>query len=65
MWVRFIGGGTQEDGKDTLSKEVECVVFIPYTPRSKLKNVLQSQDDILCQTLKVLGVRFIERGETR
>ena len=56
------GGGMQEDKRDTLVKEVECVVFVPYTPRSKLKNALQSQDDILCQTLKVPGVWFIERG---
>ena len=31
-------------------KEIEGVVFIPYTPGSKLKEVLQSQDEVAPHT---------------
>ena len=46
-------------------KEVESVVFIPHTPRSVLKNLLQKQDDTFCSSLKIPGVHFVERGGDR
>ena len=42
-------------------KEVEGVVFVPYPPDSKLRNALQSQDEMLAAALQAPSLRFVER----
>ena len=41
---------------------VETVAFIPYTPDSALKSLLQKADDELTATLRKPRIRFVERG---
>ena len=41
---------------------VETVAFIPYTPDSALKLLLQKADDELSATLRKPRIRFVERG---
>ena len=43
---------------------VETVVFVPYTPDSGLKKLLQKADDDLSATLNRPRIRFVERGGT-
>ena len=43
-------------------KEVETIDFIPTTPESKLRMVLQNIDEDLCRTTNSPTTRFIERG---
>ena len=44
------------------SKEVEAVVFLPATPDSKLRKLIQERDEILCKAAGSPTVRFVERG---
>ena len=44
--------------------EIECVVFVPATPGSKLRDILQRCDDQLSETLDAPAVRFVEKGGT-
>ena len=41
---------------------IETVAFIPYTPDSALKMLLQKADDDLSATLNRPKIRFVERG---
>ena len=41
---------------------IETVTFIPYTPDSALKLLLQKADDNLSVTLNRPKIRFVERG---
>ena len=48
-----------------MSKVVESVVFVPFTPNSTLKNQLQTIDEMLAAQLGAPSVRFVERsGDT-
>ena len=51
-----------ELGPDTQVKQIETVVFIPATPASGLKNILQKQDDTICLATNCPQVRFVERA---
>ena len=46
--------------EDTKVKEVETVVFVPATPDSALKTILQNQDNNICIAMNSPQVRFIE-----
>ena len=43
-------------------KVVETVVFVPTTPNSNLRKLLQKADDQLCLSVNSPSVRFVERG---
>ena len=43
-------------------KLVETVVFVPTTPNSSLRKLLQKADDQLCLSVNSPSVRFVERG---
>ena len=43
-------------------KLVETVVFVPTTPNSGLRKILQKADDQLCLSVNSPSVRFVERG---
>ena len=44
--------------------EVEGVLFVPHTPASKLKEALQTQDEVLAQALGLPSLRFVEKSGT-
>ena len=52
----------KETGKPV--RQTETVVFIPSTPGSKLKNLLQSQDNLITSSMNTPQVRFVERSGT-
>ena len=54
-------GERQVQGK---VREVECVVFVPATPGSKLRDTLQKNDDNLSKALDAPSLRFVEKGGT-
>lgn len=54
-------GGEKEGGNINI-KEVETVVFIPVTPDSALRNLLQEKDEVSCKTANSPVIRFVERG---
>ena len=58
-------GNHSGNGQGRKSVFVETVVFVPYTPDSGLKNLLQKADDELSATLNRPRVRFVERGGTQ
>ena len=43
-------------------KEVECVVFVPATPGSKLMNLLQKGDNLMSETLNAPVLRLVKKG---
>ena len=43
-------------------KEVETVIFVPSTPGSKLKEILQAQDNMITQAMGSPKVRCSERA---
>ena len=43
-------------------KVTECVVFVPATPGSKLRDILQRKDDELSEMLGIPGLKFVEKG---
>ena len=38
------------------------MVFVPFTPGSRLRDEIQRQDDVLSKTLEAPAFRFIEKG---
>ena len=43
-------------------KEIECVVFVPATPGSRLRDTIQKLDDQLSETMDAPALRFVEKG---
>ena len=43
---------------------METVIFVPATPDSQLKTILQNQDNNICKAMTSPQVRFIERAGT-
>ena len=43
-------------------KNIETIVFVPTTPGLQLKKQLQEADNIVCQTVNLPSVRFVETG---
>ena len=57
------GKGTEkETPKLSRVKEINCVVFVPATPGSKLRDMFKQRDDSLSETLNAPALRFVERG---
>ena len=45
-------------------KEIEGVVFVPFTPNSALRVKQQSLDEELAKCLQVPSMRFVEKAGT-
>ena len=43
-------------------KEVECVVFVPSTHGSRLRDILQEKDDQISTMMNSPALRFVEKG---
>ena len=43
-------------------KEIECVVFVPATPGSVLRSILQEKDDMLARVMRSPALRFVDEG---
>ena len=43
-------------------KEVECVVFVPATPGSKLRDILQEKDNTISEIMGAPALKFVEKG---
>ena len=60
------GGQHQKEEEKTKEKkeqrEIETVIFIPYTPGGGLRKKLQEEDDLLTEMLGMKRVRFVEQG---
>ena len=52
----------KETGKPV--RQTETVVFILSTPGSRLKEILQSQDNLITSSMSTPQVRFVERSGT-
>ena len=50
--------------KEGKVRNVETVVFVPSTDKSKLKEILQKADDQMTKILNTPAVKFVERGGT-
>ena len=46
-------------------KEIEGVIFVPFTPNSMLRDRLQSLDEDLGKCLQVPSLRFVEKAGTK
>ena len=55
---------TKNEKADDGVKEIEGVIFVPFTPGSKLRESLQRQDEMLAEALNVPSMRFIEKAGT-
>ena len=58
------GGEGREKVEDCQGKvkEVECIVFVPSTPGSKLMDLLQKGDNMMSEALNAPALRFVEKG---
>ena len=56
--------GDKEKPAQGKVREVECVVFVPATPGSRLRDTLQKEDDNMSQALNAPSLRFVEKGGT-
>ena len=58
------GDGRSARSQETsrMVKETETVIFIPSTPGSQLKNILQKQDSIITTAMGSPRARFVERA---
>ena len=56
--------GQESQEPSRMVKEVETVIFLPATPNSELKSLLQNQDNILAQATNSPQIRFVERAGT-
>ena len=54
----------KETTQETVADTIKTVMFVPATPDSRLKTILQNQDNILCKSMNCPQVRFIERAGT-
>ena len=56
--------GSSEKPVQGKVREMECVVFVPATPGSRLRDTLQKEDDNMSQALNAPSLRFMEKGGT-
>ena len=50
---------TEQVGK---TKDIECVVFVPGTPGTKLRDPLQDRDDKISEVMNSPALMFVEKG---
>ena len=66
--AKLVVEGREEEGKvekrTPLEMEVEAILFVPYTPGSKLKRRLQECDNTFATLHGIPRIKVVERGGT-
>ena len=57
--------GDKPDPRDKKIKEIEAVLFIPATPGSKMRKLLQSAEDQGAKLMNSPSIRVVERAGTK
>ena len=57
--------GDSSDKRDKRIKEIEAVLFIPATPGSEMRKLLQSTEDQAAKLMNSPSIRVVERAGTK